>query len=93
MLMLSRKKFNDIGYSSTTVYIVIVIVALAEELLALLILLVASLRGTPVSAIEMRVSLKPSRINPTRRIARVTTVTSLTLILTLFPYQVLDLLQ
>ena len=61
--------------SSGAVVIVIRIVAVAEALLASL-LIVSSL-GTLVSATEMSVSLKPSRINPTRRIARVTIVTSL----------------
>ena len=55
----------------------IVIVALAEELLVLLILLVTSLLGVSVSATEMLVSLKPSRTNPTRRIAEIATVTRL----------------
>jgi len=44
-------------------------VALAEELLASL--LVTSLSGTPVSAIEMPVSLKPSRTKPAIMIAKV----------------------
>jgi len=52
-------------------------VALAEELFALLILVAASLSVMPVSATEMSVSLKPSRTNPNRKIARVTTMTSL----------------
>jgi len=64
-------------YSLGEVYIVIVMVALAEELLALLIVLVTSLSGMLVSATEMSVSFKPSRTNPTRRIARVATVNSL----------------
>ncbi len=80
-------------YSSGKVYIVIVMVALAEELLALLILLITSLWEMLVSAREISVSFKPSRTNPTRRIARVTTVTRLTLISALFRYQVLGLLQ
>lgn len=45
-----------LNYSLDTAYIVIVIVALAEELLALLILLVTSLSGILVSAIEVPVS-------------------------------------
>jgi hypothetical protein len=49
-----------------------VIVALAEELLALLTMLVTSLFGVPVSAIEMPVSLNPNRTNPENRIARIT---------------------
>jgi hypothetical protein len=47
-------------------------VALAEELLALLTLLVAPLLRTPVSAIEVPVSLNPNRTNPENRIARIT---------------------
>ena len=58
------------SYSFDVVVIVIVIVALAEELLALLILLVTSLLGTLVSAIEMPVSLKPSKIKPAIMIAK-----------------------
>ena len=61
------------NYSSSAPVIVIVMVALAEELLALLPLLVTSLSGMLVSAIEMRVSLMPSRTNPIRRIARMIT--------------------
>jgi tetrahydromethanopterin S-methyltransferase subunit E len=44
------------GYSSVAVYVVIVVVTLAEELLALPTLLVTSLLGVPVSAIEMAAS-------------------------------------
>jgi len=74
-------------YSSATAYIVIVIVALAEELLALVTLLVPLFSGMLVSAIEMLVSLKPSRTNPIRRIAGATIVTSLfTLTLSQFNY-------
>jgi hypothetical protein len=57
-----------LAYSSATAYIVIV--ALAEELLA--ILLVISLLGMSVSAIEMTLSLKPNRIGPETRIAVMT---------------------
>jgi len=66
-----------LGYPSATVYIVIVIEAPDEELLALLIVVVVSLLGLLVSAKAIFVSFKPSRTTPTRRIARVTTVTSL----------------
>jgi len=69
--------FRWLDYSLSIPVIVIVIVALAEELLDLLTLLATSSLGTLVSATEMSVSLKPSRPNPTRRIARVTTVTNL----------------
>ena len=65
------------AYSSATAYIVIVIVALAEELLASVWLVVSSLSGTSISAREVFVSFKPSRTNPTRRIARVITMISL----------------
>ena len=51
--------------------IVIVIVALAEELLALLILLATSSLGTLALAMEMTVSLKPSRTKPAIMIAKV----------------------
>ena len=51
--------------------------AVAEEFLASLTLLVTSLSGMLVSAIEMTVSLEPNRTNPDGRIARVTTTASL----------------
>jgi len=57
-------------YSPATAYIVIVMVALAEELLALLTLLVTSLWGVPVSAIEMAASLRPNRIKAASMTAR-----------------------
>ena len=68
-------KLPWLDYSLSAPVIVIVMVAVAEELL--LTLLVTSLLGMLVSAIEIAVSLSPNRTNPTRRIARVTTVTSL----------------
>jgi len=52
-------------------------VALAEELLALLIVLVTSLSGTRVLAIEMSVSLSPKRTSPAIRIVRITRIASL----------------
>jgi ribosomal protein L30/L7E len=52
-------------------------VALAEELLALLTLLVTSLLGMPVSAIEMATSLRLNRINPASMIARIVKKNSL----------------
>jgi hypothetical protein len=63
---ISRDPFSS--YLPGKVYIVIVMAALAEELLALLV--ISSLLGTPVSAIETAVSLRSSRINPTTRITR-----------------------
>jgi hypothetical protein len=52
-------------------------VALAEELLALLIVLVTSLLGVLVSAIEMAASLRPNRIDPASMIARIVKKNSL----------------
>jgi hypothetical protein len=54
-----------LDYSSSTAYIVVVMVALAEELVALLILPAASLLGVAVSSLEMTVSFRPDRGNPT----------------------------
>ena len=64
-------------YSVSTPVIVIVIEALDEELLALLIVVDTSLSGLPVSATEMAVSLKPSRTDINRRIAKVIKKTGL----------------
>jgi hypothetical protein len=66
-----------LGYSLATAYIVIVMVALAEELLALLTLLVTSLWGVPVSAIEMAASVRPNRIKPASMTARMVKKNSL----------------
>jgi hypothetical protein len=76
-IQLHLSKFTSWTYSPSPVYIVIVIVALAEELPLLVTLLATSLLGMLVSATEMPISLKLNRTNPTRRIARVTTMTSL----------------
>jgi hypothetical protein len=65
------------GYSSATAYIVIVMVALAEELVAPIWLVVISLSGMLVSAIEMTAPLSPNRIKPSSRATSVTEMTSL----------------
>jgi hypothetical protein len=65
------------SYSLSVPVIVIAIVALAEELLALLTLLVTSLLGVPVSAIEMAASLRPNRIKPASMAARMVKKNSL----------------
>jgi flagellar biosynthesis protein FlhB len=59
---------KPLAYSSATEYIVIVIVAVAEALLASL--LATSLLGMLASATEMSISIKLSRTDPIRRIAR-----------------------
>ena len=63
-----------LAYSPSPPYIVIIIVALAEELLAYLILPAASLPGVAVSSLEMIVSLRRNRGNPTNMITK--TITS-----------------
>jgi hypothetical protein len=54
----------------------IIVIAIAQELLALLWLVVILLLGMRVSATEVLRSVRPNRINPTRRIAGLNIMTS-----------------
>jgi hypothetical protein len=59
------------NYSLITPVIVLVIVALAEELLASVWPVVILLSGILASATEMLRSVRPNRISPANRIARI----------------------